>query len=383
MKYLHHFLILLAIGLLTACKSESIEDVKEPEPFVACGDALDGWEVTSMDYPSYNLLDLVFLNDQIGFTCNAAGGIYKTTDGGQTWVFQHGYYTPLGVVDDQALTNALLSTIDFVDEEVGYIGGYGEQTAVSSISNEFAFYDTDAVLLKTTDGGATWTKQYVPGIYAINDLRFIDEQTGIGSFGYYAADSSMVYRLFKTTDGGANWGELDMGIGDKFVYNLWEAPSYLVTFVQEAYNYGALWKSLDEGLTWQEVAPLPFYLEDLQVLTDELIVAKDFNKLYKSTDGGLTWSAIDSPFDFFRVFHFSSENEGFVLGTETDEPTGPDDDVVEVIGYSSYQTKDGGKTWEKRLFNVSCGYVGPTFLVENNSFYTFGGDRMLNKFELK
>lgn len=374
MKYLHHFLILLAAALLLqACKYDNLEEVLVPVPSAECYKVLDGWEITSTSLPRSSPIDLVFLNDQIGYMAGNMGAILKSTDGGQTWAYQHGYYKDDLVFNDDALTNARLNTIEFVNEQVGFIGGGGEYATKSTTSDELAFNNTEAVLLKTTDGGTTWSKQYLPGIHSIADLRFKDEQTGIGSFSYYDADSNYVYQLFRTSDGGATWSEMDLGIGDAIIYGFVEAPSYLTAIVMDYDKNRTLWKSFDDGLTWQQVGPLPLFLHNIQYLTDELCFARDIHHLQKSTDGGRTWKALEALDDYFYMFHFSSENEGFALGTVSDEPTGPYDDTIETIAYVAFQTKDGGKTWDKALFDLSCNYLGPKYLVKNNGFYTMGG----------
>jgi BNR/Asp-box repeat len=382
MKYLHHFLILVAASLLLqACKSDNLEDVLAPVSSADCHEMLDGWEITSTNFPRSAPHDLVFLNDQVGYMAGNMGAILKSTDGGLTWAYQHGYYKDDLVFDDDALTNARLYTIEFVDEQLGFIGGEGEYATKSTTSDELAFHDTEAVLLKTTDGGTTWNKQYLPGVHAINDLRFVDEQTGIGSFSHYDADSNYVYRLYKTVDGGASWNEFDSGFGEKVIFGFVEAPSYLAAIVMDYDKNRTLWKSYDDGFTWQQVGPLPSFLNGIQYLTDELCFARDIHHLQKSTDGGQTWKVLDALDEYFYMFHFSSENEGFALGSVTDEPSGPGDDVIELIAYSAFQTKDGGKTWDKVLFDLSCDYLGPKYLVKNNSFYTLG-NAGLNKFEM-
>ena len=63
-----------------------------------------------------------FLNDNIGWSCGSLGVIYKTTNGGTNWVYQY------------ANTLQELNTIQFFDENTGYISGPG-------------------VILKTTTGG--------------------------------------------------------------------------------------------------------------------------------------------------------------------------------------------------------------------------------------
>lgn len=79
-----------------------------------------------------------------------------------------------------------LNCIDFPTENVGYIGG------------------NDTLLLKSVDGGMSWTQLNPTGLTVffggehILDLKFFTETTGYMIVGPYGA-------AYKTTDGGLNW----------------------------------------------------------------------------------------------------------------------------------------------------------------------------------
>lgn len=102
-----------------------------------------------------------FLNDRIGFVSLEnflAGAILKTTDGGTTW-------TRLPVNDPQG--NANLEGIGFLDENHGWVGGWGDRFFSSGKSSE------------TTDGGQTWQDANHIGKF-INRFRFIGAPVKVG-----------------------------------------------------------------------------------------------------------------------------------------------------------------------------------------------------------
>ena len=89
-------------------------------------------------------------------------------------------------------TTKNLRQADFLQNGlIGYTIGYA-QAAGSSI-------------IKTTDGGINWQNINIDQIYYLSSIDFIDEQTGFvgGSIGL---DNNFI---FKTTDGGLNWSQSD------------------------------------------------------------------------------------------------------------------------------------------------------------------------------
>lgn len=95
-----------------------------------------------------------FLDDRVGFVSLenfSAGATLKTTDGGNTWV-------RLPLNDPQR--NANLEGIGFLDENHGWVGGWGDRLFQSGKSSE------------TLDGGQTWQDANEIGKY-INRFRFV------------------------------------------------------------------------------------------------------------------------------------------------------------------------------------------------------------------
>ena len=116
---------------------------------------------TEIYITSKKLMNLFFLDENVGWRCSRAGGhVAKTEDGGYTWVDQLNA-TGVGGIND----------VFFLDEQMGYAAG------------------DDRALLKTMDGGVNWeflSSANDPGIlppesatdWAVLDIHFIDENVG-------------------------------------------------------------------------------------------------------------------------------------------------------------------------------------------------------------
>ena len=139
-----------------------------------------------------NLVDCYFINKDSGFVVggspnaifNPNSGTTKmvilfTSDGGETWVNRFTSDT----------TPEWGWKIVFPTSEIGYV----------SVENFF-----EASVIKTVDGGVTWTK-YPVNITDLNDLEGIGFITA--TTGWVAARENELF----TTDGGKNWEPFNIG----------------------------------------------------------------------------------------------------------------------------------------------------------------------------
>lgn len=118
---------------------------------------------------------IFFLNDQIGFVSLenfSAAAIAKTTDGGRTWV-------RMAITDGQGNVN--LEGVGFVDEQRGWVGGWGPRNAPGSPPKGFSS--------ATVDGGTSWTGANQIGLF-INRFRFFGNPVTIG---YASGDTVYKY----------------------------------------------------------------------------------------------------------------------------------------------------------------------------------------------
>jgi photosystem II stability/assembly factor-like uncharacterized protein len=115
-----------------------------------------------------------FVSEDVGFVSLESfrhGAILKTVDGGVTWARK--------TVDDPQ-GNANLEGIGFLNSDVGWAGGWGDELFVSGYTSE------------TRDGGETWSNANHVGRY-LNRFRFLQEPELVG---YACGDT--VYRYSAT-----------------------------------------------------------------------------------------------------------------------------------------------------------------------------------------
>jgi photosystem II stability/assembly factor-like uncharacterized protein len=102
-----------------------------------------------------------FLNENLGYISLenfTEGAILKTTDGGLNW-------RRIEINDPQH--NANLEGIGFIDEDHGWVGGWGNAAFTGGFSSE------------TADGGATWQDANQIGLF-INRFRFLGNPVKVG-----------------------------------------------------------------------------------------------------------------------------------------------------------------------------------------------------------
>jgi len=197
--------------------------------------------------------DIEFISSDVGFL-SAGHRLYKTTDGGASWV-------PILASETEGFGD-----IEFLNDQLGLLGA----------SNS---------VLKTTDGGKTWN----PILAASASVSLLDENI------YYATDG----RLRRTTDGGKTWTTL---IDDRTqrIYSIQSvgSSSFAWWFSNNTSDASGLFKSTDNWATYTNT----LIKDDLfqtpvigsMAFTDENTgyAAGKFG-LLKSVDGGATWKKIE------------------------------------------------------------------------------------------
>ena len=213
-------------------------------------------------------------------------------------------------------------------------------------------------ILKTIDGGETWTVKFEKEGYDMIHVAFANAQVG------YACGDSCWWNndnhkgvIVKTTDGGETWQELP---NTEFVHLEWPdwiRSSDLCVVDEETYflftKDAVLWRTTDGG---QSFTSTPFELEMVNhcelffedetgylVAIDTYFAYQAGIHIYKTTDSGLTWNEVvtnGAYFDYSVVSHFFDKNH------------------VEMYGYFSegthnlLVTEDGFETVS--YLNVEC-----------------------------
>ena len=225
----------------------------------------------------------------VGYAQGAGSSIIKTTDGGINWqklTINQNYYLP---------------SIDFVDEQIGFVGG--------SIGSESNF------IFKTIDGGFSWIQSdsLDEGIIAIKFLS--DNLTGFASGHNNNTGNNSIY---KTTDGGTSWVRKSMPALAAFG----DIKSFCFVTSQIGYAAGnsTILKTTDSGETWFSVYTGNNSYKSICFPENEATgyVVGDFKTALKTTDGGSNWQTLNtnvSGTHFYNSVAFINNQSGLIVGT--------------------------------------------------------------------
>ena len=287
-------------------------------------------------------------NNQIVYAGAAQGGIWKTTNGGAAWI-------PL--TDTQASLAVGSIAIDPQNHLTIYVGTGEENNAIDSYYGEG--------VLKSTDGGNTWTN--IPGPFAGGS----GGGARIGGMAVQPNNSSVVLAaagccspgpsgVYRSADAGQTWTQVLNANGAQ-AYNVIFDPNTPATAYASLDGNG-VYKSTNNGVTWAAASgsggsALPLsgngrfaLVMDPNVTTTLWVaIASNTNNnlagLYKTADGGNTWSNLPNTpsfcggqcwYDLALAVQPGNSNVIFAGGQAS---------YALPSGGTVVQSLDGGNTW--------------------------------------
>lgn len=272
--------------------------------------------------------DVFFINKDTGWVCNVDGKIYRTNDGGASWITlinqPNTSFRCIGFVDSLTGWSGNLGTgrwsptIDTMPLYETNDGGTTWQpaTAISgtlpkgicgiNVVNDTVVYAIGRVegpgfLLKSINKGTSWQSISLSGLATqLVDCRFFSPDTGVIVGGFDSVPGDMKYRILYTTDGGNNWQIVATG------NDVWQG-CWKVFFVNRMIGYVSVesyqndsvpfLKTIDGGATWQKkiYTLTQFGAEQgIGFINDSVGWCGAFgNDAKLTTDGGETW--VDQP----------------------------------------------------------------------------------------
>ncbi len=275
----------------------------------------------------------------------------------------------------QTGTFAWLHSVFFVDESRGWaVGGKG-------------------ALLSTTDGGERWETRTRPVEDAMRDVFFTDARTGWivcerSIFAPMKKEESVSY-LLKTTDGGESWSRVDVTRGEDVDIKLTG-----LRFADASHGWvygeaGVLYATTDGGQTWSRQ----------RVPTRHLLLGASFADartgwlsgggltLLTTTDGGASWRAgviysnANAPPNEAAT-QSRSEVESTSARTQTPATSRrlnavsfADAEVGWAVGAGGaiFSTKDGGRTWRPQESGVDSD-LGDVKFLDRAEGWAVGGE---------
>lgn len=179
--------------------------------------------------------------------------VVRTVDGGQTWV----------ATSLDHLAGTLIDVHFFSENEGLAVGGTN-----SDLSNP----DNRAVVLRTTDGGETWTRQFVSSGPASEwgwKITFPTPQVGYVSVEYRSVRS--IGKVLKTVDGGVTWEETLIPSNDP--YRGLQGVGFLTEDLGWASGRGEASLTVDGGQHWQTYSGLDGRVNRFRFFGDSIAYA--------------------------------------------------------------------------------------------------------------
>ena len=249
-------------------------------------------------------------------------GVYKSADGGETW--QH-----LGLEDTRHIARIL---IDPRNPDIVLIAALGHSFGPNEVRGVF----------RSTDGGKTWKKVlYKDTLTGAVDLCFEPGNSrvvyatlwqGIRKPGQKGTSFGPGSGLYKSVDGGVTWTQItghDLPSGDwgrsgvAVAAGMHGGRVYLIVEAKE--KAGGLYRSDDAGTTWQRATKdrrIEGYWYMSEIFSDPNnpdVVYVPIQSLYRSTDGGRTFTVIKGApggDDYHTVWIDPTNSQRIMLGVD-------------------------------------------------------------------
>jgi photosystem II stability/assembly factor-like uncharacterized protein len=280
---------------------------QNPQTIYAGGDAgfavsTDGGEhwkssntgLTAADVAALLLDDQDPLTRYIGTTHD---GLWRTTDGGQTWIS----------VGQEVPSKSVL--------------------AIAKAPNTNALYVSfaDTGLYRTTDRGTTWAE-----VGADKFSNYVSHVIAAGTSHLYA----FCYGVFVSTDAGTTWTK-STGL-PSFPFALMAADPAGPSIVYVGYYEKGMFKTTDGGATWSEIGS--FKTQRIRSITvdpwdSNLVYAGTDGLFYRSTDKGATWSTEAAGLQGTNVYSLAAGPDKTLFAGTWQGPV--------------FATRDRGETWSE------------------------------------
>ncbi len=269
-----------------------------------------------------------------------------------------------------------LNAIALVDDNNAWAVGapHWDQTA----------HQIKGTIVKTSDGGLTWSNQDPGGTDTLNAVYFLNATQG-----WAAGDNGAMLR---SVDGGAHWTRSAVDTGDAFesvfftdASNGWatsNAPiQYGGAYTGFSGYQASMWHSTDGGQTWsQQTVPASasllkrvffigantgFAAGMKRTGYDSFANPLTLGALYGTTDGGRTWNELftTSAGFTFTALYFTDASNGWASGFAH---------MSDYSGACTFNSTDGGKTWQPQNLGNFEAQVRDIHMVDANRGYAAG-----------
>ncbi len=299
---------------------------------------------TSAIYPGMGRINTVAFNGTDTNTLyvgSPAGGVWKSTNGGTTWVPKGDNFPNMGVsniVIDPSNANVLyLATGDWDGQHNRSLG-----------------------ILKSTNAGDTWTQTGLTFTLGQNDLisKLLIDPNNTNTI--FATTRNSIKR---STNGGTTWTDVFTETGALFNDIQYKTGSNAVLYATS--KLGKFYTSSNNGNSWSVTSTITPVGQNFSSRVDIAQTANDPNlifaldeagKIQRSTNGGVSWTTVST------IAGYSSQG-GFNMAINI-SPINKD--LILVGGVHGWRSSNGGTSWVKYLDGYWPGAGSPFFYVHSD-----------------
>ena len=325
-------------------------------------------------------------DDQVYYMGAAGGGVWKTTNAGQTWDNISDGQIPVGTIGAIGVAPS--------DPNVVYVGtGEAPIRGVTTAQGEGLWKSTDAgqtfsfvglpdagqiakIQIHPTNPdlayvaaqGQIWAPNRERGVYRTTDggeswelILEVNPDTGATDITMDPTNPRILYAgmwhhgrkpwfiksggegggIYKSVDGGDTWTQLGGGlpemVGKMGIAVSADNPARVYALIEAGPGEGGLWRSENYGESWKLInghrvlwSRAWYYIHVAVDPTDADTVWAMNTALYKSVNGGEDWEQVSAPHGDHHDMWFNPENG---------------DNIVNANDGGANVTFDGGKTW--------------------------------------
>lgn len=217
-------------------------------------------------------------------------------------------------------------------------------------------FSSPGAIIKTIDGGNSWTVQNTEAPFALTAVHFINE-----THGWAAGEDATIMH---TSDGGDSWSFQDAGAVDIAHFEdicFTDANTGWVIGRGGAGTSGVIMKTTDGGTTWTAQSTGISY--NAQLLAASFVdentgwIVGTPGVILHTSDGGNNWTEQPSGSDeTFEGVHFVNASTGWVVGY--------DETIL--------HTTDGGNSWTQQTAENSNYFLRDVFFVDENTGWVIG-----------